>query len=90
MAWPSLPCRAHPLRPATVVLPPVPHPDRTTVELHQYTHPDGRSFLLDQATGLLYVPPPAELVNAAAGAARQAGQREAQMAALMGRAGAAR
>ncbi|KXZ42871.1 hypothetical protein GPECTOR_113g283 [Gonium pectorale] len=64
--------RPPPLRSGMLTLPPAPHPDRRVVELCFYGHPDGRTFLLDPATGLLYVATPHILAAAEEAAARAA------------------
>lgn len=61
--------RPSPLRITSLTLPPGLHPERRTVDLSYHVHTDGRTFLLDHVTGLLYVATPYILaVTAAAGA----------------------
>ncbi|GIL48454.1 hypothetical protein Vafri_4974 [Volvox africanus] len=65
--------RSSPLRVNALTLPPAPHPDRRLVDLRFHVHTDGRTFLLDVVTGLLYVASPyilavSEAVAEAAGA----------------------
>ncbi|GLI69348.1 hypothetical protein VaNZ11_013903 [Volvox africanus] len=50
--------RSSPLRVNALTLPPAPHPDRRLVDLRFHVHTDGRTFLLDVVTGLLYVASP--------------------------------
>ncbi|GIL96383.1 hypothetical protein Vretimale_2238, partial [Volvox reticuliferus] len=62
---PSGRCRSSPLRGNALTLPPTPHPDRRLVDLRFHVHTDGRAFLLDVVTGLLYVASPYILAVAA-------------------------
>ncbi len=50
--------RSAPLRATALILPPAAHPDRRRVDLRFHVHTDGRVFLLDNVTGLLYVASP--------------------------------
>ncbi|KAG2498781.1 hypothetical protein HYH03_003520 [Edaphochlamys debaryana] len=60
--------RPSPLRTSALTSQPAPHPDRRVVDLHFYVHTDGRTFLLDPITGLLYIASPYILAAAAAAA----------------------
>ncbi|GFR45218.1 hypothetical protein Agub_g6613 [Astrephomene gubernaculifera] len=70
--------RPAPLRPAALTLPPAPHPDRRLVDLRFHVHTDGRTFLLDDVTGLLYNASPYILAAAAAAAEAAAGATASQ------------
>ncbi|KAG2454105.1 hypothetical protein HYH02_001144 [Chlamydomonas schloesseri] len=67
-AGPAGPTRHAPLRANALTLPPAPHPGRRLIDLRFHVHADGRTFLLDNVTGMLYAANAYILASAAAAA----------------------